>query len=274
MSFEFSSFWSAQLLDWGRNLFLALLIFIVGRYAIKALMKLVSIALGSISTLDTMIQNFIESVLNAFLFLILIVATLNQLGMDTTSLVALIGAAGLAIGLALKDSLQNLASGVMLLWLKPFEQGHFIEAGGTQGTVEKITLFSTQLKSGDNKSILVPNGDIMKKIIINYSARDTRRIDMIFSIGYDDDIKKAKDILQRIVDEDERILTEPATVIALGELGASSVDFIVRPWVKSGDYWKVKWAMNEKVKQAFDDAGLSIPYPQMDLHLHSENRNV
>lgn len=274
MSFEFSSFWSTQLLDWGRNLFLALLIFIVGRYAIKAVMKLVSITLGSISSLDTMIRNFIESVLKAFLFLLLIVATLNQLGMDTTSLVALIGAAGLAIGLALKDSLQNLASGVMILWLKPFEQGHFVEAGGTQGTVEKITLFSTQMKSGDNKIILVPNGDIMNDVIVNYSARDTRRVDMIFGIGYDDDIKKAKDILQRIVDEDERILAEPAPVIALGELGASSVDFIVRPWVKSGDYWKVKWEMNEKVKQAFDDAGISIPYPQMDLHLHSENRNV
>jgi len=262
------------LLHAGQNIALALLIFILGRYLIKGVMKLLSASLGRIQSLDSMMKHFIESISRAFLFLILVIASLNQLGVDTTSLVASIGAAGLAIGLALKDSLQNLASGVMLLWLKPFEQGHFIEAGDTQGTVEKITLFSTQMKSGDNKKILVPNGDIMNDTIVNYSARDTRRVDMVFGIGYDDDIKLAKEILQRLVNEDERILPEPAPVIALGELGASSVDFIVRPWVNSPDYWKVKWDMNEKVKAAFDEAGISIPYPQMDVHVHSENSNV
>jgi len=257
-------------IPWGINIFTAIIVLLIGRMLINGVLSLVARTLNRTSKMDVMLTDFILSIAKAFLFLVLIVATLNQLGVDTTSLVALIGAAGLAIGLALKDSLQNFASGVMLLMLKPFKAGDFVEVAGVMGVAEKITIFNTIMRTGDNKEITVPNGSIYSDSITNYSARSTRRVDMVFGISYDDDIRKAKEILERLVAEDERILPEPVPVIALSELGASSVDFIVRPWVNSADYWKVKWDMNEKVKLAFDAEGISIPYPQMDVHVHQE----
>jgi small conductance mechanosensitive channel len=186
---------------------------------------------------------------------------------NTTSLIALIGAAGLAIGLALQGSLQNLASGVMLIVFRPFKDGDFVEAGGTMGVVEEIGIFTTKMRTGDNKEVIVPNGQIFGGIITNYSKRDTRRVDMVFGIGYGDDIRKAKDIIAGIIAADERILKEPEPLIAVGELADSSVNFNVRPWVKSGDYWSVYFDLNEKIKLAFDDNGISIPFPQMDVHI-------
>jgi small conductance mechanosensitive channel len=217
--------------------------------------------------IDDMLVGFLSSILRWVLLLFVIIAALTQLGVQTTSLVALIGAAGLAIGLSLQSSLQNLAAGVMLIVFRPFKKGDFVEVAGTMGSVENVGIFASTLITPDNKEIIIPNGGIYGGNITNYSARPTRRVDMVFGIGYDDDILQAKQILTDIVSADPRVLTDPAPVIALGELGQSSVDFLVRPWTKAEDYWAVKWETNEKVKQAFDASGISIPFPQMDVHI-------
>ena len=200
--------------------------------------------------------------------LLVLIFSLNTLGVNTTAFVALLGAAAIAIGVALQDSLKNFASGVLLVVFRPFNVGHFVDAGGTSGIVEEITLFTTLMRTGDNRSVIIPNGAIYSGTITNYSARETRRIDMVFGIGYDDDMRKARDIMQGILEADERILEEPAPEIALAELADSSVNFNVRPWVKSEDYWAVKSDITEKIKVAFDDNGISIPYPQMDVHVN------
>ncbi len=254
----------------GIKIAMAILIFVVGRYAVKLTVGLVRRLLNRSKSMDRMLVDFIVSMVNATLLLLVIIATLNQLGVDTTSLVALIAAAGLAVGLALQGSMQNFAAGVMILLFKPFKSGDFVIAGGVTGVVEKVQIFSTTMRTGDNKEVIVPNGGIYSGAITNFSARDTRRVDMVFGIGYDDDFRKAKGILERLLTEDDRILKDPAPVVALSELGENSVNFIVRPWVNSGDYWKVLWAMNESVKTEFDAAGISIPYPQMDVHLHNK----
>ena len=254
-------------IPWGINIIFALAIFFIGRFIARLLLNIVDKVLNK-AGMDPMLVSFVHSILNALLLLFIIIASLDQLGVDTTSFIALIGAAGLAVGLALQGSLQNFASGVLLIVFRPFKVGHFIEAGGATGVVEEIGIFSTRMKTGDNREIIVPNGAIYGGTITNNSARDTRRIDMVFGIGYDDDIRKAKAIMQEIIDADERILKEPAALIAVGELADSSVNFNVRPWVNAGDYWAVLFDLNEKIKLAFDDNGISIPYPQMDLHLN------
>ena len=221
--------------------------------------------------MEEILVNFILSIANGLLTLFVIVAAIDRLGVNTTSLVALVGAAGLAIGLALQGSLQNFAAGVMLIIFHPFKNGDFIEAAGVSGTVEHISIFSTTLKTPDNKEVIVPNGDIYSGSITNYSARSTRRIDMEFGIGYDDDIHKARDTIKQILDSDTRILNEPPAQILVAALADSSVNFVVRPWVKSADYWAVKCAVTEKVKLEFDSNDISIPYPQMDLHINKTN---
>ncbi|QAB15702.1 mechanosensitive ion channel family protein [Hydrogenovibrio thermophilus] len=268
-SIDLKSLWETYGIEWGTNIVLALIIFIVGRWASKLISGIVQRLLKR-GKMDDMLINFIMSILNAVLLLFIIIASLSQLGIDTTSLVALIGAAGLAIGLALKDSLQNFASGVMLILFKPFKVGNFVEAAGTSGVVESVGIFSSTFRTGDNREVIIPNGNIYKGTITNYSARETRRVDMVFGIGYDDDIKQAKQILTDLIESDERVLQDPAPTIAVSELADSSINFVVRPWVQSGDYWGLKWDMNEKVKHAFDEAGIGIPYPQMDVHLHSQ----
>jgi len=257
-------------IPWGIKIAMALVIFVVGRWVVKIVVNLVKKLLGRSQSMDEMLINFVASIVNAVLLLFVIIAALDQLGVDTTSLVALIGAAGLAIGLALQGSMQNFAAGVMILVFKPFKAGDFVEAGGVAGVIEMVNIFSTTMRTGDNKEVIVPNGGIYSGPITNYSARDTRRVDMVFGIGYDDDFRQAKAILEKLVAEDERILKDPAPTIGLSELGDSSVNFVVRPWVNSADYWAVMWDMNEKVKTEFDAAGISIPYPQMDVHLHKQ----
>ena len=257
---------STYIVPWAINIFFALVIFIVGRWVIRILIKLLRKALGR-AKMDDILINFVASMASALLLLFIIIAALNQLGVNTTSLIALLGAAGLAIGLALQNSLQNFASGVMLIIFRPFKTGDFVEAGGTSGVVEHISIFTTIMRTGDNREVIVPNRAIYNGTITNYSARETRRIDMVFGIGYDDDIKKAKEILQQLLDADERVLKDPAPLIAVGELADSSVNFNVRPWVKSGDYWAVKFDFTEQVKLTFDAQGISIPYPQMDVHM-------
>ncbi|MEA3404797.1 MAG: mechanosensitive ion channel [Pseudomonadota bacterium] len=257
-------------IPWGIKVAMALVIFVVGKWVVKIVVNLVKKLLGRSQSMDEMLINFVASIVNAVLLLFVIIAALDQLGVDTTSLIALIGAAGLAIGLALQGSMQNFAAGVMILVFKPFKAGDFVEAGGVSGVVEMVNIFSTTMRTGDNKEIIVPNGGIYSGPITNFSARDTRRVDMVFGIGYDDDFRQAKAILEKLVAEDDRILKDPAPTVGLSELGDSSVNFVVRPWVNSADYWAVMWDMNEKVKTEFDAAGISIPYPQMDVHLHKQ----
>jgi len=250
---------------WLINIAFAIAIVVIGKIVVKWLVKLIR-KLMVRSDLDPILVNFAGSIANAILLLFVFIAALDQLGVDTTSFIALLGAAGLAVGLALKDSLQNFAAGVMMIVFRPFKLGDFIDAGGVTGVVEKISVFSTIMKTGDNREIIVPNGQIYAGAITNFSARDTRRIDMVFGIGYDDDMLKAKKIMEDILAAHELILDEPAPGVAVAELADSSVNFNVRPWVKSGDYWGVRSELIEEIKLTFDKEGISIPYPQMDIH--------
>lgn len=268
---DVETLWDTVIIPWGSNILFAILIFFIGKSIANILIKLLKKGLQKASV-DPMLSNFVVSVSKTLLLLLIIIAALSQLGVNTASLIALIGAAGLAIGLALQNSLQNFAAGVLLLVFKHFKVGDVVEIGGKIGTVEAVGIFSTTLQTGDNKTLIMPNGAIYSGSITNFSTKPTRRVDMTFGIGYDDDIKKAKSILEQLVQEDERILKDPQPTIALSELGDSSINFIVRPWVNAADYWTVLWDMNEKVKLAFDDAGISIPYPQMDVHLHTETK--
>ena len=256
---------SDYVIPWSVNIVLAATIFFVGKWLVKHLMVFVDKLLHA-SDMDQILINFVVSIMKGVLILFVAVAALDQLGVDTTSLIALVGAAGLAIGLSLQDSLKNFAAGVMLILFRPFKTGHWVEAGGVSGSVELINIFSTTMKTGDNKTVIVPNGAIYSGTITNYSARRQRRIDMVFGIGYDDDIKKAKEVMQSVIESDKRVLKKPETLIAVAELADSSVNFVVRPWVKTGDYWAVKFDLTERIKLAFDENGISIPYPQMDIH--------
>jgi len=258
------------ILPWVINIAFAIAIFVVGKIVAKMVLGLLGKVLKR-SKMDDMLVNFILSISNAILLLVIIVAALDRLGVDTTSLIAIVGAAGLAIGLSLQDSLKNFAAGVMLLLFKPFKAGDFIEAAGVSGVVDEISIFTSTMHTVDNRSVIVPNGAIYSGVIINYSAQDTRRVDMVFGIGYEADLRQAKQLLADIIAEDDRILKDPATVIAVSELADSSVNFIVRPWVNSADYWGVLWDTTEKVKLRFDEAGISIPFPQMDVHLHKQD---
>ena len=263
---EIATLADTYVMPWAINLAIAIAIFVVGRVAVKALSGVLVKFLRK-SGMDEILINFIASIARTTLLLVVVIAALNQLGIDTTSLIALVGAAGLAIGLALQNSLQNFAAGVMLIMFRPFKSGDFVEVAGTAGSVEMIGIFSSTLRTGDNREMIIPNGAIYGGTITNYSARETRRVDMVFSVGYDDDLKKAKNLLNEIISADDRILTDPAPVVAVAELADSSVNFVVRPWVKAADYSAVLWDTTEKVKLEFDANGLSIPYPQMDVHL-------
>ncbi|MDA0690767.1 MAG: mechanosensitive ion channel [Nitrospinae bacterium] len=265
-SFDLEKLTNTYIVPWGINISLALAVFIIGRMVAGIIVSLVEKLLAK-AKMEEILINFISSIVSAVLTLFIIVAALDRLGVDTTSLIALMGAAGLAVGLALQGSLQNFAAGVMLIIFRPFKAGDYVDAGGTSGTVETIKIFNTVLKTPDNREVIVPNGAIYGGTITNFSARATRRIDMVFGIGYGDDIRKAKEVIKAILESDERILKDPEPLIAVGELGDNSVNFNVRPWVNSGDYWPVKFDLNERIKLAFDENGISIPYPQMDVHM-------
>ena len=256
-------------IPWSINIALAIVIFIVGRIVVGLIVSMFTKLMGK-SKYDPMLVNFLGSILKALLMLVVIVAALNQLNVDTTSLVAIVGAAGLAIGLSLQDSLKNFAAGVMLLVFKPIRAGDYVDAAGTSGAVKHIGIFTTTMNTPDNKEVIVPNGAIYGGNITNYSIQPTRRVDMVFGIGYDDDLLKAKNLLLEMIAEDERILKDPEPVVVVAELGDSSVNFAVRPWAKTEDFWGVMFDFTEKVKLRFDEAGISIPYPQMDVHVHKE----
>jgi small conductance mechanosensitive channel len=246
--------------------FAALLIFLIGKWIARKITN-VLIRLMKVRSVDLTLITFLEGILYYALLVTVIIAAAGQLGIKTTSFLAVLGAASLAIGLALKDSLANFSSGIMLILFRPFKVGDFVIIGGESGTVEAISVFSTILNTGDNQKKIIPNGAISNGIITNITANPTRRVDLVVGIGYDDDIRKAKATLEEIMAADSRILTNPAPLVAVSALGASSVDLVVRPWVKTEDYWKVYFSLNEKIKLTFDEKGISFPYPQQDVHL-------
>ncbi|MBC8328801.1 MAG: mechanosensitive ion channel [Planctomycetes bacterium] len=217
---------------------------------------------------DKTLASFLANLARMGMIVMVFISAISKLGVETNSFIAVLAASGLAIGFAMQDSLGNLASGVMLMFFQPFKTGDFVEAGGTSGVVEEIMVFSTRMRTPDNKRIIVPNGQITGGNIINYSANNTRRVDLTFGISYGDSMKKAKGILERLVKEDERVLKDPAPAIVIGALADSSVNILCRPWVKTADYWAVYWDLLEKAKEAFDAEGVSIPFPQRDVHLH------
>ena len=248
------------------NTVLALAILIIGRF----IARLVSTRVGSAvekSNDDVTLDKFVASLTYVALMAFIIIAAMGQLGIETASLVAILAAAGLAIGLALQGSLANFASGVMLIIFRPLKVGDFVEAGGATGTVREIGIFTSILSSPDNKKIYVPNANLTGANIINYSAFGTRRIDLVAGVSYGDSLDLVKATLEQILAEDDRILTDPAPTIAVLELADSSVNFAVRPWVKEEDYWDVRFDTQEKIKQRFDEKGISIPFPQQDVHL-------
>ncbi len=261
----------ATIIGWltlyGVKIIVALLIFVIGKWVAKKLSNVTKTVMVS-REIDTALINFTSSLVYYALLIFVVIAALGQVGIQTASFVAIVGAAGLAIGLAMQGSLSNFAAGVLIIIFKPFKIGDFVEMAGTAGVVENIMIFTTEMKTGDNKKIIVPNSSVLGGVITNYSANETRRVDLVMGIGYNDDIDKAKQVLEEIINADERILKDPAPLIAVSELADSSVNFAVRPWVKSADYWAVYFALNETVKKRFDQEGISIPYPQQDIHLH------
>jgi small conductance mechanosensitive channel len=249
------------------HIIVAAIILYVGVKCAKLLRNMM-VSFMARKNVDAMLVSFFSNIAYIALMLFVIIAALGQLGVQTTSIIAMVGAAGLAIGLSLQNSLSNVASGMMIIFFRPFKVGDFIEAAGVSGTVEGIHIFSSQLRSADNKAITVPNASITAGNIVNYSAKSERRVDLVFGIGYDDDIRKAKRILQELLDQEKRILKDPEAVIAVSELADNSVNLVVRPWVRTDDYWDIYWALTEAVKLRFDEEGIKIPYPQRDVHLH------
>ena len=264
-----SEYLNLYIIPWGINLVMALLIFVLGRWIAKGVSRLAKRLMAKAKVEDILIS-FIGNMLYFALLVVVVIAALDRLGVNTSSVLAIFAAAGLAVGLALKDSLSNFSAGVMLVLFKPFKAGDFIEAAGNAGVVEKLRIFNTVMRTGDNREITIPNGQIYGGTIVNFSARDTRRIDLVFGIGYGDDIRQAKTLLAEAMTEDERILEDPEPVILLMELADSSVNFAVRPWVNTSDYWVVRSDLLERVKAKFDANGISIPFPQRDVHLFSD----
>jgi small conductance mechanosensitive channel len=242
----------------------------VGFQLVKVLQRMVSKAF-SIRHVDDSLAGFLESMVSIVLKTLVVITVASMIGVQMTSFVALIGAAGLAIGLSLQGSLANLAGGVLILLFKPYKVGDFVEVAGYTGTVHKIDIVSTILKTPDNKTVVIPNGESSNGSILNFSTEKNRRVDMVFGIGYDDDITKAKKVLADIVSKDERIRTEPEPQIVVGNLGESSVDIFCRVWVESANYWPVFFDMQETVKLTFDTENISIPYPQRDVHMSAQN---
>lgn len=251
---------------WGIKAVGALLIFIIGKMIAKALGNVATKAMTRYQ-IDETLTRFIGSGIYFALLLVVIMAALSQLGIQTTSFLAILGTAGLAIGLALKDTLSNVGAAVVILIFRPFKVGDFVEAGGAMGTVDSISLFTTTISPVDNRTIIVPNSAITAGNIVNFSNKPVRRVDHVVGIGYDDDIKKAKDVMYDVIAKDSRTLEDPAPLVAVTDLGDSSVNFTVRAWVNSADYWDAYFAIIEEIKLALDANGITIPYPQMDVHM-------
>lgn len=255
--------------EYGLKIIAAILIFIIGKWAVKKLTAL-SKKLMEKGKIDQTLVEFAESLIYFMLLLMVILASVNALGINTTSFVAVFAAAGLAVGLALQGSLSNIGAAFLIIVFRPFKVGDVIEAAGITGTVEDVNLFSTIIVPVDKSTVIVPNSAIIGGNIINFSNREIRRVDHIIGIGYDDDLKLAKETLIQIIKADGRVLEEPAPLVAVGELGDNSVNFTFRAWTKTDDYWDVYFDMLEKIKLTFDEKGISIPYPQMDIHMKNK----
>ncbi len=253
---------------YGLKVVAAIAVLIVGRWVAKGLSGVAEKIMNK-RQVDPTIVSFVAHLIYIALLIFVVLAALGQLGIQTTSFIAVIGAAGLAIGLALQGSLSNFAAGFLMIIFRPFKVGEFIEGAGVAGTVEKIQIFTTQLKTPDNKTIIIPNAKLSGDNIVNFSAKGTRRVDMVFGIGYGDDMDKARNIITDVIDNDPRVLKDPPPKIAVLALGDSSVDFAVRPWVNVLDYWDLWFDVTETIKKRFDAEGVSIPFPQRDVHLYS-----
>jgi small conductance mechanosensitive channel len=256
----------------GTKLIVALLILIVGVWIAK-LIRRGFLAILKKRELDPMVTTFLTNLVYYTLLIFVVIAALNQLGVQTTSLIAVFGAAGLAIGLALQGSLANFAAGFLILIFRPYRVGDYIEGAGVSGSIEKLQVFNTILNTPDNKVVIIPNANMLSGNIINYSQKETRRVDLVVGIGYEDDIPKAKKLLQDIVTNHKLVLKDPTPVVAVSELADSSVNIVVRPWVKTADYWTVHFELTESIKHEFDANGISIPYPQRDVHMYEHKAN-
>jgi small conductance mechanosensitive channel len=255
---------------YGLRIIAAILILVIGRWIAKLLTKSVR-KLMEKKEVDPALTSFITSLLYAVLLIIVVLAAISKIGIQTTSFIAILGAAGLAVGLSLQGSLSNFAAGVLIMIFRPFKIGDFIDAGGAQGIVEEIGILVTEMRSPDNKKIIVPNAGIMSGNITNITAKDTRRCDMDFGVSYTDDLDKVESILMEMIKADDRVLEDPEPQVVVAELGDSSINFKVRPWVKKEDYWGLFFDMQKAVKQRFDKEGISIPFPQRDVHLFQES---
>jgi small conductance mechanosensitive channel len=254
------------LTEYGLQVLGAILIFVVGKWLARFLSQLLEKALIK-SKVEATIAKFVKNIANIALLVFVVIAALNRLGVETTQFAVVMGAAALAVGLALQGSLSNFASGFLMILFRPFRVGDVIEAAGVLGKVEEIQIFTTVVNTPDNVRVIIPNGQITGGNIKNYTSNENRRVDLVVGVSYDDDLKKAREVIEGVLASDERILEEPALTVAVSELGDSSVNFVVRPWVKPSDYWDVYFDMTAKVKVALEENGLSIPYPQRDVHM-------
>jgi small conductance mechanosensitive channel len=258
---------------YGLKVLAAIVIFVVGRWIAKLITNVIRKMMQK-GDVDSTILKFVGNMAYIALLAFVVLAALSQLGIQTTSFIAVLGAAGLAIGLALQGSLSNFAAGFLMIIFRPIRVGDYIEGAGTAGTVEEIAIFTTTLVTPDNKTVIIPNAALTGDNIVNWTLKGTRRVDMVMGIGYDDDIDKAKQIMKEVLDQDDRILKDPAAQIAMVDLADSSVNFVVRPWVKASDYWAVYMDTTEKIKKAFDASGISIPYPQRDVHVYQHGASA
>lgn len=254
----------------GLKILAALAVFLIGSWIAKWIRNLIQ-GLMEKRGLEATVTTFVTNLCYYALITFVAIAALGQLGVTTASFVAVLGAAGLTVGLALQGSLSNFAAGVLLVIFRPFKIGDLVEAGGAMGIIDSIEIFNTIIKSLDNKKIIVPNSNILAGNIVNYSGFPTLRVDMVFGIGYDDNIDRAKQIIWDVLNQDSRILKDPAPIVSVCELADSSVNFAVRPWVNNSDYWNVFFDTTETIKKQFDAVGISIPYPQQDVHMYQPN---
>ncbi len=260
------------LVGWAMKIVAALAILVIGNWLAKKIAA-IFVKMMDRNEVDITLTKFLKNIIYYALLIAVVIAAAGQLGINTTSFLTVVGAAGLAIGLALKDSLANFSAGVMLILFRPFKVGDVVNVAGETGSVEEITIFNTVMNTPDNQKKIIPNGIVASGTITNITANDTRRIDMVFGIGYGDDIKAAERLLVDLVKAEPKVLTDPKPTVAVAELADSSVNFVVRPWVKTSDYWDVKFSLTEKIKLAFDEAGISIPFPQQDVHMHQVVQN-
>ena len=260
-------FMKTSALDFGLKLLAAIVIFYVGRMIVRIITRGLRKVMEA-QNVDQILVSFISNLVSMILLVVVVIAALGALDVPTASFVAILGAAGLAVGLALQGSLSNFASGVLIIIFRPYKVGDWVEAAGISGAVEEVQILTTVLKTGDNKKVIVPNSQIMGGVITNYSANDMRRVDLVVGVSYDDDLDKVRSTIEELIAADDRILDEPAHTIAVSELADSSVNFVVRPWVKTSDYWGVWFGLTEAVKKRFDQEGISIPFPQQDVHIH------